>query len=132
MGETPPESIVEIDSISKPKPVEVQEQLSNCLIVGEGVFLEASVKGCESMVVCGDIKGEIEATLLEVSKKGRVQGTVKAEMVVVSGSFEGMLEASGSLEIRSTGKVMGTISFGAITVENGGKLGGRINIGMAK
>ncbi|CAM9828268.1 unnamed protein product [Choristocarpus tenellus] len=124
-----PESIVEADDASPDEEAEVfPKTVSRSLLVGEGVVLEALVDGCDDMVVSGHMKGKVVSSRLEVTKKGRMEGTVTTEVAEISGSFDGTLVVKGNLAIASTGKVSGTISFGSITVVNGGKLGGRVNL----
>ena len=42
----------------------------------------------------------------------------------MQGSFEGNLVVSKRLQIRATGRVSGTIAYGEIEIERGGKISG--------
>jgi len=56
-----------------------------------------------------------------------LQGHVSTENADVHGRFEGDLVVRKRLLVRSTGHVSGTITYGEIEIERGGKLSGAIH-----
>lgn len=56
-----------------------------------------------------------------------VEGEIKAQRILVSGSFVGKIEAE-RLEIVASGKVTGEISVGQLVVESGGHFNGTSRI----
>ena len=76
--------------------------------------------------------GKIEATLADcpnvVIKEGGVfNGESTTEDADVQGSFDGKLVARKRLLVRATGRVSGTISYGELEIERGGKISGEIS-----
>jgi cytoskeletal protein CcmA (bactofilin family) len=77
------------------------------------------------------VQGKIEAKLADcpnvIIKEGGVfKGESSTEEADVHGSFEGNLFVSKRLLIRATGRVSGTIAYGEIELERGGKISGDI------
>jgi len=97
------------------------------LIVGREISLSGDITACDILVV----EGHIEATLrdgrhLEITEAGHFKGSVEIDEADIGGKFEGSLTVRGRLKLRSTGIIEGTISYGEIEVEAGGKLIGEI------
>ena len=98
------------------------------MVVGPGISLSGDIKSCDRLVV----EGSVEATLhgcreMEISKSGLFKGNASVEQAEVSGQFEGELVVSKRLLIRSTGHVLGTITYGEIEIERGGRVSGTVN-----
>jgi cytoskeletal protein CcmA (bactofilin family) len=64
---------------------------------------------------------------LEILENGRVDAKVEGENVTVAGDFEGEMICSRKLGILSTGKVVGDISYGTLSIEAGGLLNGTLS-----
>jgi cytoskeletal protein CcmA (bactofilin family) len=97
------------------------------MIVGRGISLSGDIKSCNRLVV----EGSLEATLhdcrqIEIAETGYFKGNASIEEAVVRGQFEGDLTVSKRLHIRATGHVSGTITYGEIEIERGGKVAGQI------
>lgn len=97
------------------------------LIVGREITLSGDITACDILVV----EGNIEATLrdgkhLEITQDGHFKGMVEIDDADVSGKFEGTLTVRGRLKVRSTGQIEGTVSYGELEVEAGGKLIGEV------
>lgn len=72
----------------------------------------------------GEMSGIIHSeNIVVVGKNGNLKGELKADKVVINGYFEGELEAD-SLEILSSGAVIGNITIKELSIENGGKFSG--------
>jgi cytoskeletal protein CcmA (bactofilin family) len=110
------------------------------MIVGRDISLSADIKSCNRLVV----EGSVEATLhecrdMEIAEGGSFKGNASIEQAEVRGRFEGELVVSKRLLIRTTGHVSGTITYGEIEIERGGKVSGTIqengpipNIGIVR
>lgn len=62
-----------------------------------------------------------------IGQSGRMEGQIKAQRVLVSGSFQGKIEAD-RLEIVATGKVTGEVTVGQLVVESGAHFNGSSRI----
>jgi cytoskeletal protein CcmA (bactofilin family) len=97
------------------------------MIVGREISLSGDIRSCNRLVV----EGSVEATLhecreMEIAESGLFKGNASIEQAEVRGRFEGELVVSKRLLIRATGHVSGTISYGEIEIERGGKVSGLI------
>lgn len=106
---------------------EPPRDLSNQMLVGREVALSGKITGCDRLLV----EGKVEATLLEcsaieVAGPGVFNGTATVDHAEISGRFEGTLTVRKRLLIRASGQVSGTIRYGQLEVECGGKLAGDI------
>jgi cytoskeletal protein CcmA (bactofilin family) len=98
---------------------------SKKLIVGKDITLKGAIEECASLIVEGTVEATLEGgSFLEVSETGIFRGKAIVEEIVISGLFDGDLFASKKLTIKSTGRVEGNISYGAIEIELGGQING--------
>lgn len=96
-------------------------------IVSAGSRLEGSIETEGSLIVDGSVTGKIKCSSLEILRDGRLDAKVETENVSVAGSFEGEMTCSGTLTVLSTGRVIGDISYGNLSIESGGALDGSVS-----
>lgn len=99
------------------------------LIVGREISLSGDITACDILVV----EGNIEATLrdgrhLEITEAGHFKGSVEIDEADIAGKFEGTLVVRGRLKIRATGQIEGTVSYGELEVEAGGRIIGEMKV----
>ena len=95
------------------------------LIVGREVSFSGEVSCCDRLVVEGNIQAKIEqCENLTIAETGVFRGYASAENVDVRGHLEGDLVALKRLLIRSTGQVLGRVSYSEIEIERGGQISG--------
>jgi cytoskeletal protein CcmA (bactofilin family) len=99
------------------------------LIVGREISLSGDITACDILVV----EGNIEATLrdgrhLEITEAGHFKGSVEIDEADIAGKFEGNLTVRGRLKMRSTGHIEGTLSYGELEVEAGGRIVGEMKV----
>jgi len=95
------------------------------MIVGRGMSLSGDIRACNRLVV----EGSVEATLhecreMQIAENGVFKGNASIEQAEVCGQFEGELTVTKRLFVRATGYVSGTITYGEIEIERGGKISG--------
>ena len=99
------------------------------LVVGRGISVQGTVQDAERLVVEGTVEATmIHATELSISPGGIFKGEVEVEEAEVAGTIDGTLTARGSLQVRATGKVLGTARCRRLQVEDGGQITGRIEM----
>ncbi len=99
------------------------------LVVGRGISLQGTVTDAERLVVEGTVEASmIHASELSIALGGVFKGEVEVEEAEVAGTIDGTLTARGSLQVRSTGKVLGTARCRRLQVEDGGQITGRIEM----
>ena len=98
------------------------------LIVGQGISLSGEITACDRLVVEGTVKVVLNKTrAIEITETGKfTDGRAEVDEAEISGVYEGELTVRGRLLIRATGRVTGSIRYGELEVERGGKLGGQL------
>jgi cytoskeletal protein CcmA (bactofilin family) len=97
------------------------------LIIGEGISLSGEVTSCDRLIVEGTIEAKLEKCQhVIIAETGVFNGNASTENADVRGRFQGELVVRKRLLIRSGGHVSGTISYGEIEIEAGGKISGAI------
>lgn len=96
------------------------------LHVGRGLKLEGKIQSCDSLVIEGDVQATIESGTLTISETGDVRGEATVDQAEINGKFDGTLIVRKCLTINSTGKITGTVRYGELKVEQGGKISGEI------
>ena len=97
------------------------------LIVGEGISLSGEVTSCDRLIVEGTIEAKLQKCQhVMIAETGVFNGHASTENADVRGRFEGELVVRKRLLIRAGGHVSGTITYGEIEIESGGKISGAI------
>jgi len=99
---------------------------SNQMLVGREVSLSGNITGCNRILVEGKVEATLDCTTIDIAAPGTFNGTATVEEAVISGRFEGTLTVRKRLLIRASGQVSGTIRYGQLEVECGGRLAGDI------
>ncbi len=97
------------------------------LIVGPNIKLKGSeITDCEILVVEGRVEASMNSRDIRIAEGGVFSGTAEIDVAEVRGTFEGELTARKRLVVYATGRVNGTIRYGAMMVEEGGIISGNV------
>ena len=97
------------------------------LIVGRGTSVSGEINSCNRLVVEGSVEANLQnCQHTEITETGTCNGNAAIDDVEVSGRFEGDLVVRKRLLIRASGQVSGTITYGELEVEAGGRISGMI------
>jgi cytoskeletal protein CcmA (bactofilin family) len=94
--------------------------------VGRGLKLEGKIQSCDTLVIEGDVQATIESGSLTISETGEVRGEATVDEAEINGKFDGTLTVKKCLTVNSTGRINGTVRYGELKVEQGGKISGQI------
>ena len=61
----------------------------------------------------------------QIAESGLFKGSVEIDEADIGGRFEGDITVRGTLKVRASGRITGTIRYGQLEVEQGGRLGVR-------
>jgi cytoskeletal protein CcmA (bactofilin family) len=108
----------------------VSDEAGKRLIVGQGISLSGEITACDRLVVDGSVQVTLNQTrAIEITESGRfTNGKAEVEEAEISGIYEGDLTVRNRLLIRSTGQVKGTVRYGEIEVERGGRISGTVSM----
>ncbi|MCA1977848.1 MAG: polymer-forming cytoskeletal protein [Thiobacillus sp.] len=102
------------------------------LIVGPNIKLKGSeITDCEILVVEGRVEASMNSRDIRIAEGGVFSGRAEIDVAEVRGTFEGDLVARKRLVVYATGRVNGTIRYGAMMVEQGGVISGNVALHSA-
>ena len=111
---------------SDPRPRSNQTE-ARTLIVGAGMSLSGTITSCDRLVAEGTVDAKLDGCQqVIVAQTGVFRGTVSTDNADVHGRFEGELVVQKRLLVRAAGQVSGTVSYGEIEVERGGRISGQV------
>ena len=103
------------------------------MIVGREISLSGDIGNCDRLVVEGSVEANLhECRELNIAAGGLFKGNATIEEAEVHGRFEGELIVRKRLLIRAAGHVAGTISYGELEIERGGKISGTVQAEQAE
>jgi len=95
------------------------------MIVGREVSVSAEITFCDRLVVNGNIEASLhECRELEIARTGVFKGNAKVANAEISGRFEGDLFVRKRLIIHASGQVFGSVTYGELEIQRGGKVSG--------
>ena len=114
----------EVISAANSRPDQVERRT---LIVGREISLSGDITSCDRLVVEGSVEVSLhDCRELDISATGLFKGSASIDSAEVSGRFEGDLVVRKRLRIRANGHVSGTVAYGEIEIERGGKISGSL------
>lgn len=97
------------------------------LTVGRGIVLTGEINACDHLVVEGTVNASgLSTKRLDLQETGAFNGAATVQDATIAGAFDGKLVVSGRLVIKSTGRVVGDIEYGALEIESGSRIEARI------
>lgn len=101
------------------------------IVIGEGVQARGTFIVPGRAVLNGTLEGTLVAKDLFVGKTGKGIGKFKAEVADLHGQIHDTLVTTGSLIIRSTGRITGVVYYREIEIEKSGQIEGKMSQGDA-
>ncbi len=105
-------------------PASVSED--NRLIVGRNIQLKGEIGACDTLVVEGRVEASMKSRIIQTAESGVFIGEADVETAEIRGLFEGKLTAHKKLVVRAQGQVKGTVRYGSIVIEEGGRVSGDV------
>lgn len=89
-------------------------------LISEGCKFEGYLSGAGNFMINGEVEGEcnVEGSVT-LARNGFWRGTIRAESVIIAGTIDGDIEATGQVEISNTARISGTVTGNAIAVSEG-------------
>ena len=108
-----------------------QKQTSGrAAVIGPRIKINGDVSGEENLVIEGQVEGSVHLKQyrVDVGPSGIVKANIDAKIVKIDGTVEGDIEASEMATISRTGNVRGNITAPRMTLEDGAKGKGSIDM----
>ena len=98
--------------------------------IGPSIQISGDVTGNEDVRIEGRVEGTINLSdnVLTVGTEGQINATVTARAIFVEGKVEGDLKSDEQIIVRSSGNVRGNIVAPRVTLEDGCKFKGSIDM----
>lgn len=98
--------------------------------LGPSITIKGTLTGKEDLLIEGRVDGEISVKdhSITVGPSGKVKANVYGKNICVEGQVNGDLQGEDQVVIRKTGKVEGNLTAPRVTLENGSKFRGSIDM----
>ncbi len=98
--------------------------------IGPSIQISGDVTGNEDVRIEGRVEGTVNLSdnILTVGKEGQINATVNARAIFVEGKVEGDLKGDEEVVVHSSGDVRGNIVAPRVTLEDGCKFKGSIDM----
>jgi cytoskeletal protein CcmA (bactofilin family) len=99
-------------------------------VIGKSVTIRGELSGKEDLFMDGVVEGTISLSdgRLTVGPNARILADVSVRDVIVYGQVDGNITASGRMELRQTGVVVGDIRASRLSVEESATIKGRVEL----
>ena len=95
-------------------------------ILGSDVVVTGNVVATVDLHVDGKIDGDLKCANLVQGEASEIKGAVTAETAKLAGLVDGSIEAK-TLIIHASARITGDVFYENITIENGGKVEGKLS-----
>jgi len=99
-------------------------------MIGSTVVIDGNITSAEDLIIEGKVSGTIAATGHEVTvgQAGQLKANINAKIVRIEGKVEGDISGGEKVIISKTGNVLGNIDAPRVTLEDGAKFKGSIEM----
>ena len=115
-----------------PAPAPVRIRKENYL--GDTFVIRGELSGSQDVTIDSRVEGKIDLRnqVLRVGSKARIQADIQAANVIVAGSVVGDVVAQDRVEITPAGSVVGSIRSSRISIADGARLKGSVEMVKAR
>jgi cytoskeletal protein CcmA (bactofilin family) len=99
-------------------------------VIAADVIIEGKISGAGHVRIAGRFKGDVHVEgNLTLDQGSRVEGEVKAAVVIVGGELIGNIDGAHRVELLETGVISGDVKAGSLTVAAGSRMRGQVEFG---
>jgi len=112
--------------VTNVRPQPVREQA----IIGSSLVVKGDVSGDEDLVIQGNVEGKVvlRNNSITVGKNGQVKADLYGKTISVEGTVHGNLFGDDKIIVRQSGTVHGNLQAPRVTLEDGAKFKGAIDM----
>src|SRR6266481_561204 len=98
--------------------------------LGSSLHVKGDITGSEDLLIDGSVEGliQLDERKLTVGATAKLTADINARDVVVYGSVKGNVRATGRIEIKKDGSIIGDLTTAQIMIEDGADFKGSIEI----
>jgi cytoskeletal protein CcmA (bactofilin family) len=103
---------------------------SPAAVIGPKISFKGELTGEEDLLIQGRVEGTIDlkGNHLTIGKQGVVKANLMAKTITIEGTVEGDLIGQERIEIKSSSNVKGNLIAARVTLEDGAKFRGSIDM----
>ena len=97
------------------------DKLGNKTIIAAGAEFTGTITDARAIEIHGNVNADLTADKVTIGEKGKFNGAVRAGLVVVSGEYDGVMEA-GSIWATATARISGKVQYNTLQMDRGAAL----------
>ena len=97
------------------------DKLGSRAIIGAGVKFSGKITGVRAIEINGNVSADLVADKVTIGTSGVFEGAIRANLAVVSGSYDGIMDA-GSVWATKTARISGSIQYKTLQMDRGAAL----------
>lgn len=113
-----------------PQPAPAPARIGKENYLGDTFVIRGELSGSQDVTIDSRVEGKIDLRnqVLRVGSKARIQADIQAANVIVAGSVVGDVVAQDRVEITPAGSVVGSIRSSRISIADGARLKGSVEM----
>ncbi len=106
------------------------ERSTSPATIGPSINIKGDLSGEEDLVIQGNVEGTInlKQNNLTIGQDGKVNANIHAHTIIVEGSLKGDIFGEEKVIIKKTGNVHGNVSSPRVSLEDGAKFKGSMDM----
>lgn len=100
-------------------------------VIGPSIQIDGELRGDEDLLIEGQVNGTVQLknNAVTIGSQGKVKADVHARVIEVEGIMEGDSYGSERVSIRNSAQVRGNVTAPTVSLEDGAKFKGAIEMG---
>jgi cytoskeletal protein CcmA (bactofilin family) len=99
-------------------------------VIAAELAIEGKIVGGGDVRIAGRFKGDVQVDgNFRIDPGARLEGQVRAGVVVVGGELQGNVDAAKQVDVLATGVIVGDVKAASITVAAGARMRGHVEFG---
>jgi len=99
-------------------------------VIAAELAIEGKIVGGGDVRIAGRFKGDVQVDgNFRIDAGARLEGQVRAGVVVVGGELQGNIDAAKQVDVLATGVIVGDVKAASITVAAGSRMRGHVEFG---
>ncbi len=99
-------------------------------MIGQSITIKGTINGAENLVIEGKVEGSVVLPDhdLTIGESGQVSADLNAKTIIVQGQVDGDISGTEKVVVSKSGRVRGNIVAPRVTLEDGAKFKGSIDM----
>ena len=97
----------------------------NQSIIGRGAIFKGKISNASTIEINGRVDADIKSDKVTLGKNATLEGSIKSELVVISGNYQGKIKAD-SVWLTDSSVITGEINYKSLQMDRGAALNCKI------